>query len=74
MVLNLFHNSVFMAGRPATVNARIPNNADKQHVATFRTERRKPDETPLHPDFGTAETEIKLRTNFFSVRIPKGPW
>ena len=62
-----------MAGRPATVDARIANNSDKQLVATFRTERRDPDEMPLRPDFGTAGMEIKLRTNFFPVRIPKGP-
>lgn len=28
---------------------------------------------PLRPDFGTAGKEIKLRSNFFPVRVPKGP-
>ncbi|KAL4072209.1 Piwi domain-containing protein [Scleroderma yunnanense] len=65
---------VFMAGRPATVDARIANNSDKALVASFRTQGRPdPSEIPLRPDFGTAGTEIKLRTNFFPIRIPKGP-
>jgi len=55
------------------VDARIANNSDKQLVASFRTQRPNPDEIPLRPDFGTAGKEIKLRTNFFPVRIPKGP-
>lgn len=62
-----------MRGRPATVDARIANNSDKQLVASFRTQRPNPDEIPLRPDFGTVGTEIKLRTNFFPVKIPKGP-
>ncbi|GJE86301.1 argonaute-like protein [Phanerochaete sordida] len=28
---------------------------------------------PLRPGFGTAGTAIKLRTNFFPVKVPKGP-
>ena len=28
---------------------------------------------PTRPDFGTAGKAIKLRTNFFPVRVPKGP-
>jgi hypothetical protein len=28
---------------------------------------------PLRPDFGTVGVPIKLRTNFFPVRVPKGP-
>lgn len=31
-----------------------------------------PDSMPLRPDFGTVGEPIKLRTNFFPVRIPKG--
>ncbi|KAI6096159.1 ribonuclease H-like domain-containing protein [Pisolithus croceorrhizus] len=63
---------VFMSGRPARVDDRIANNSDKALVASFRTQgRQDPDEMPLRPDFGTAGTEIKLRANFFPVRIPK---
>ncbi|PSR75783.1 hypothetical protein PHLCEN_2v8900 [Hermanssonia centrifuga] len=28
---------------------------------------------PTRPDFGTVGQEIKLRTNFFPVKVPKGP-
>lgn len=31
------------------------------------------DEIPTRPDYGTKGTPIKLRTNFFPVRVPKGP-
>ncbi|KAI6038599.1 Piwi-domain-containing protein [Pisolithus marmoratus] len=63
---------VFMSGRPAKVDERIGNNSDRALVASFPTQgRRDPDEMPLRPDFGTAGTEIKLRANFFPVRIPK---
>lgn len=65
---------MFLAGRPANVDDRIANNSDKTLVSSFRTQGRPdPDEMPLRPDFGTAGNEIKLRANFFPVRIPKGP-
>jgi eukaryotic translation initiation factor 2C len=33
----------------------------------------KPDEIPLRPGFGTVGKAIKLRTNFFPIKVPKGP-
>ncbi|KAI6020149.1 hypothetical protein PISMIDRAFT_93285 [Pisolithus microcarpus 441] len=63
---------VFMSDRPARIDDRIANNSDKALVSSFPTQgRQDPDEMPLRPDFGTAGTEIKLRANFFPVRIPK---
>lgn len=32
-----------------------------------------PNELPLRPGFGTLGRQIKLRANFFPVRVPKGP-
>lgn len=41
----------------------------------MRSLRLKPDgnDLPVRPDFGKAGTQIKLRTNFFPINVPKGP-
>ncbi|KAF7366724.1 Protein argonaute-3 [Mycena sanguinolenta] len=62
--------SVFNANVPATIDARIQNNSDKALVASFANIRVANDDLPLRPGFGTAGREIKLRANFFPVRIP----
>lgn len=64
-----------MRGQPAAVDRRIADDSDKALVATFAASRSSasPDSMPLRPDFGTDGKEIKLRTNFFPVRVPKGP-
>ncbi|KAG2136022.1 Piwi domain-containing protein [Suillus clintonianus] len=66
---------VFLQGQPATVDARIADDSDKALVASLRTTQlgNDPDSMPLRPDFGSAGVQIKLRTNFFPVRVPKGP-
>lgn len=66
-------SSVFMRGQRADIDPRIANNSDKALVATFASHSSDPDSMPLRPDFGTEGREIKLRTNFFPVRVPKGP-
>lgn len=64
-----------MRGQPAEIDRRIADGSDKALVATFAASRSsaEPDSMPLRPDFGTEGQEIKLRTNFFPVRVPKGP-
>ncbi|KAJ7084016.1 argonaute-like protein [Mycena belliarum] len=62
--------SVYAADVPAAIDARIQDNSDKQLVATFRTIRVGDLDLPLRPDYGTAGREIKLRANFFPVRVP----
>jgi hypothetical protein len=42
-------------------------------VAALSGLRLEPEELPLRPGFGTSGTPIKLRTNFFPVKVPKGP-
>ncbi|KAI0057312.1 argonaute-like protein [Artomyces pyxidatus] len=63
---------VFALGVPATVDARLDTSQD-QLIASLKSLTLRSDEIPTRPDFGTAGTPIKLRTNFFPVRIPKGP-
>ena len=68
-------SSVFMRGQHADIDRRIADDSDKALVARFATSRSSAgsDSMPLRPDFGTNGKEIKLRTNFFPVRVPKGP-
>ncbi|KAJ6613603.1 ribonuclease H-like domain-containing protein [Mycena sp. CBHHK59/15] len=65
---------VFAANVPANIDARIQDGSDKALVASFRSVRPSlgPNELPLRPDFGTVGKEIKLRANFFPVKIPTG--
>jgi len=66
---------VFLENQPATVDARVADDSDKTLVARLRNTQlgNDPDSMPLRPDFGTVGVPIKLRTNFFPVRVPKGP-
>lgn len=66
---------VFLENQPATVDARVADDSDKALVARLRNTQlgNDPDSMPLRPDFGTVGVPIKLRTNFFPVRVPKGP-
>ncbi|KAF9224760.1 Piwi-domain-containing protein [Gyrodon lividus] len=66
---------VFMQGQRAEIDRRIADNSDKTLVASFQAAhaRTDHDSMPFRPDFGTDGKEIKLRTNFFPVRVPEGP-
>ncbi|KAF7293020.1 Argonaute-like protein [Mycena indigotica] len=63
---------VFNPG-PANIDARVANDSDKQLVASRAGITVAPNDLPLRPDFGTAGRAIKLRANFFPVRLPSGP-
>lgn len=65
-------DSVFAPNVPANIDTRIQNNSDKQLVTSFASVRVGDNELPLRPGFGTVGREIKLRANFFPVRIPAG--
>lgn len=61
-------------GQRADLDERIADDSDKALVASFRaTHVPVPDSLPFRPNFGTGGKEIKLRTNFFPVRVPQGP-
>lgn len=58
-----------MHGQPADIDPHIADDSDnlKTLVASAGA-----DLVPFRPDFGTSGKEIKLRTNFFPVRVPQG--
>ncbi|KIP05634.1 hypothetical protein PHLGIDRAFT_91914 [Phlebiopsis gigantea 11061_1 CR5-6] len=64
---------VFAPDQPANVDTRLAGNSEDQLVAGLRGLRLQDSDLPLRPGFGTAGTAIKLRTNFFPVKVPKGP-
>ncbi|KAJ3894462.1 argonaute-like protein [Lentinula edodes] len=57
----------------SNIDARLVDNSQQALVRTFNTLTIKPNDLPLRPDFGTLGTAIKLRANFYPVKIPKGP-
>ena len=59
--------SIFQAGTPAPIDARVADNSDQALIATFKNIKVNPNELPLRPGFGTVGTAIKLRSNFFPV-------
>ncbi|PPQ77920.1 hypothetical protein CVT25_015395 [Psilocybe cyanescens] len=63
---------VFQAG-PANIDARLTDNSQEALVASFKSLSLRPKELPLRPGFGTVGKPIKLRANFFPVKVPKGP-
>lgn len=64
---------IFAPGAPANVDQRLGNNSEDQLVDSLRSLQLGDTDLPLRPDFGTVGQAIKLRTNFFPVRIPKNP-
>ncbi|RDB23947.1 Protein argonaute-3 [Hypsizygus marmoreus] len=64
---------VFAPNSPAIVDARLTDNSEQALVQSFRSIKLDRDDLPLRPDFGTRGKPIKLRANFFPVKVPKGP-
>ncbi|KDQ50202.1 hypothetical protein JAAARDRAFT_63333 [Jaapia argillacea MUCL 33604] len=66
---------VFLPGQPAEIDARLRDNAQDALVASFRNLTVAPtgQDLPLRPGYGKNGRAIKLRANFFPVRVPKIP-
>ena len=65
--------SVFAPNQPAVVDGRLTDNSQEALLASFRSLAIRDNDLPLRPDFGKFGTPVKLRTNFFPVKVPKGP-
>ncbi|KAL4242774.1 argonaute family protein [Abortiporus biennis] len=64
---------ILAEGQPAVIDARLTDNSQDQLVVSFQRLKLNDNDLPTRPDFGTIGTPIKLRTNFFPVKVPKGP-
>ena len=75
--MDIVHRRLFRVlttgGSLADVDARLANNSEDQLIASLSSLTLTDKDTPLRPEFGTEGEVIKLRTNFFPVRVPKGP-
>ncbi|KAG6811918.1 hypothetical protein H0H92_005249 [Tricholoma furcatifolium] len=67
-----YYRRVYAPG-PANIDARLSDKSELALVAAFKNITLKGDELPLRPDFGSRGRAIKLRANFFPVKVPKGP-
>jgi hypothetical protein len=51
----------------------LSGNSDGALVASLQSLVVRDNDMPPRPDFGTSGAAVKLRTNFFPVKVPKGP-
>lgn len=49
------------------------DNSQDELINSFRSLTIRQGDLPNRPDFGVAGTKVTLRTNFFPVKVPKGP-
>ncbi|KAJ2919770.1 hypothetical protein MD484_g671, partial [Candolleomyces efflorescens] len=63
---------IFRPG-PVSVDARLQDNSQDAVVASLKSLSIASNDLPVRPGFGTAGRPIKLRANFFPVKVPKGP-
>ena len=58
---------------PANIDARLTDNSEDTLVASLKSLTLRDTDLPTRPGFGTSGAPVKLRTNFFPVKVPKGP-
>ena len=59
--------------RIAEIDSRLSDESQEQLIDAFNAINIAHDEMPLRPGYGTLGTPVKLRSNFFPIRVPKGP-
>ncbi|KAF9467172.1 argonaute-like protein [Collybia nuda] len=63
-----------MPSSAANIDTRLTDSSDITLLNSFKNIKLGHDELPLRPDFGTQGKVIKLRANFFAVKVPKIPF
>ena len=61
--------SIFRSGVPANIDPRLTDNSQDLLISALKTLRTHPNELPVRPGFGTEGRPIKLRANFFPIKI-----
>lgn len=64
---------VFSPGGPSDIDSRLRDNTQDTIVASLKSLSLQDKDLPVRPDFGKIGTPIKLRANFFPVKVPKEP-
>ena len=62
-------SSVFRAGVPANIDSRLSDNSQEVLINALRNLRLKSDDLPVRPGFGTEGRPIKLRANYFPIKV-----
>lgn len=60
---------IFQAGVPANIDSRLTDNSQEMLINTLRTFRVNPNDLPVRPGFGSDGKPIKLRANFFPIKV-----
>lgn len=63
--------SVFSPGSPANIDRRLTDGSEQALVDSFRSIKINSNDLPLRPGFGKEGKQVKLRANFFPVKVPK---
>ena len=61
--------SIFRSGVPANIDSRLTDNSQDLLINALRTLRQNPNDLPVRPGFGTEGKNIKLRANFFPIKV-----
>lgn len=62
---------VFSPGSPANIDRRLTDGSEQALVDSFRSIKINSNDLPLRPGFGKEGKQVKLRANFFPVKVPK---
>jgi eukaryotic translation initiation factor 2C len=65
---------IYPPNQPVALPPRLTDESQEALIDRFEAEGGKSAELPLRPGYGTLGTEIKLRANFFTVKLPEGPY
>lgn len=62
------------SGASSSIDSRLTDGSETALIQSFRSLQIRPsNDLPLRPGFGTLGTPVKLRANFFPVKVPRGP-
>ena len=65
---------IYPPNQPVALPPRLIDESKEALINLFEAEGGKSAELPLRPGYGTLGPEIKLRANFFTVKLPQGPF
>lgn len=65
---------IYPPDQPVVLPLRLTDGSQEALIERFEAEGGTSAELPLRPGYGTLGTEIQLRANFFTVKLPKGPF
>ncbi|KAF5350531.1 hypothetical protein D9756_008708 [Leucocoprinus leucothites] len=61
-------------GRTTQIDARLRDKTQDELVQAFKNVKIDDNDLPLRPGYGESGRQVALRTNYFPISIPKGPF